>query len=99
MKKRLNALATGEGGSTEAEDVGSTSKNEQSSGRKEKTRGAIAKWYVIGYLIIIAGMLAAGTLKSYSVQDTKDILLAISGVLSGPLGFIIGYYFKAGPNE
>ena len=28
------------------------------------------------------------------VADVKDMLVAISGVLSGPLGFIIGYYFR-----
>lgn len=29
------------------------------------------------------------------VADVKDMLVAISGVLSDSLGFIIGYYFKA----
>jgi hypothetical protein len=32
--------------------------------------------------------------QCYSVTDIKDILLAESGILSGPLGFIIGFYFK-----
>lgn len=69
--------------------------SEQMDSKREKTRSNIALIYVIAYLFIIAGALTVGYWKGYSVNDHKDILLAISGILSGPLGFIIGYYFKA----
>lgn len=67
----------------------------QSEPSPETTRSKIAKIYVIGYLLIISGVLIGGFYKNSSVDENKDILLAISGILSGPLGFIIGYYFKA----
>lgn len=69
--------------------------SEQMDSKRENTRSYIALFYVIAYLVIIAGALVVGYWKGYSVNDHKDILLAISGILSGPLGFIIGYYFKA----
>ena len=64
----------------------------------ENTRKWIAYIYVFAYLIIIFVGLIVGLIK-FNVIETKDILLAISGVLSGPLGFIIGYYFKASSGE
>ena len=36
-----------------------------------------------------------GLLFNYTPDDYKDLLVAVSGILSGPLGFIVGYYFKA----
>lgn len=68
---------------------------EQRATKRESTRSYIALIYVIAYLAIVAAALSISTLKEYSIQDNKDLLLAISGILSGPLGFIIGYYFKA----
>lgn len=79
----------------EREDVGQTSGTAQMPLRRERTRSSIALVYVVAYLVIIAGALMFGIYKGYSINDQKDILLAISGVLSGSLGFIIGYYFKA----
>lgn len=67
--------------------------------KREGTRSSIALFYVIGYLVIIAGVLIMSAVKDYTIGDNKDMLLAISGILSGPLGFIIGYYFKAANKE
>lgn len=69
--------------------------SEQMDSKRETTRSSIAMIYVLAYLAIIAGALILGAFKNYTITDNKDILLAISGILSGPLGFIIGYYFKA----
>lgn len=33
--------------------------------------------------------------NTFSVDEYKDMLVTVSGILSGPLGFIVGYYFKA----
>ncbi len=63
--------------------------------KREDTRSKIALWYVLGFLIIIAYALVIFLLKDMTIDDLRDLLLAISGVLSGPLGFIIGYYFKS----
>ena len=67
--------------------------------KREGTRSSIALFYVIGYLVIIAGVLIMAAVKNYTINDNKDMLLAISGILSGPLGFIIGYYFKVANKE
>lgn len=73
--------------------------SEQRAAKRETTRSHIALIYVIAYLFIIAGALILGAWKGFTIQDNKDMLLAISGILSGPLGFIIGYYFKASSSE
>jgi len=63
--------------------------------KRETTRSKIALIYVGSFLAIIALCLIGGTCVGYTVDNHKDILLTVSGVLSGPLGFIVGYYFKA----
>lgn len=61
---------------------------------KESTQREIGLFYVRAFVIIIGGVILLTLIFCYSVTDIKDLLLAISGVLSGPLGFIIGFYFK-----
>lgn len=61
---------------------------------KEETRKFIAYVYVSVFLIIVGLTLVFMLLRCYSIIDIKDMLLAESGILSGPLGFIIGFYFK-----
>lgn len=68
---------------------------EISQNPKENTRRLIAGLYVCAFFAIIYICLIIGVVNNYSVNDYKDILIAVSGVLSGPLGFIVGYYFKA----
>jgi hypothetical protein len=62
---------------------------------KENTRSQIAKIYVWAYFCVIAAVFVIGFFCRFQVTDYKDMLIAVSGVLSGPLGFIVGYYFKA----
>ena len=79
-------------------DIGKTSDllaQDEKEKKRENTRSYIAMIYVVAYLFIIGSSLIFGLLNNSSVDDNRDILLAISGILSGPLGFIIGYYFKA----
>lgn len=78
----------------ESLEVGKTNNNDSNS-KRENTRSTIALIYVSCFLGIITVCFVGGTIVGYSVDDHKDMLLTISGVLSGPLGFIVGYYFKA----
>lgn len=69
-------------------------------GKKETARQRIAMIYVVGFLLISTISLLTVFFKpEYNVNDTKDLLVTVSGILSGPLGFIIGYYFKAGEDK
>ena len=72
-----------------------TDKNMSSDTRKESTRTYIAQLYVWAFFIVIGVVFVIGVVKCFTVDEFKDMLVTISGVLSGPLGFIVGYYFKA----
>jgi len=63
--------------------------------KRETTRSTIAKIYLCCFFVILAAGMVFCAIFAQQVTDVKDMLVAISGVLSGPLGFIIGYYFKA----
>ena len=78
-------------------DVPETSEGETKifQNPKENTRRIIASLYVCAFFVILFVCLLIGVLNGYTVDDYKDMLIAVSGVLSGPLGFIVGYYFKA----
>lgn len=72
-----------------------TDSNSNSDSKKESTRTYIAQLYVWAFFIVIAIVFVTGFIHSFSVDEYKDMLVTVSGVLSGPLGFIVGYYFKA----
>ncbi len=65
------------------------------SDKRENTRSYIAQVYVWALFIVIGFVFIIGYLKCFKVDEYKDMLVTVSGVLSGPLGFIVGYYFKA----
>lgn len=66
-----------------------------SSDPKENTRSIIAMIYVCAFFCVIIIVFGVGIYKCFKVDEFKDMLVTVSGVLSGPLGFIVGYYFKA----
>lgn len=66
-----------------------------SSDPKENTRSRIAMIYVIAFFVVILLVFIWGCRNGFKVDEYKDMLVTVSGVLSGPLGFIVGYYFKA----
>lgn len=70
-------------------------KTAESKEQTESTRRSIAIFFVQGFVLTVAGVILIGTFRDYTVNENKDMLLAVSGILSGPLGFIIGYYFKS----
>jgi hypothetical protein len=67
-----------------------------------KTRRELAWAVVIGYLVLLAIVIAMPVVflfaKNPPVDDVQKIIGALSGTLSGLagiLGFVVGYYFKA----
>lgn len=68
--------------------------------KRELVREKLAIVFVIGlFLILIIGSILGFASDKEQVQNITDLILAFSGVLSGPLGFIIGYYFKRQEEE
>ena len=63
--------------------------------KRENTRSEIAKFFVYAFFVVIFLVFLTCWEKAWSIQDFSDLLLSVSGILSGPLGFIIGFYFKA----
>lgn len=66
---------------------------------REDTRGRLAQFYVIGFFIILilvalVSIIATPAEGQSSVDNLRESVLAVSGILSGPLGFIIGFYFR-----
>ena len=66
--------------------------------KREATRGVLALVFILGFFIILilGGLLVAinNSELSDKVKNLQDVFLTISGVLSGPLGFVVGYYFR-----
>lgn len=63
--------------------------------KKENARSRIAFLYVSSFLAIIVIVFAYSLVSVLKINDIKDLLITVSGIMSGPLGFIIGYYFKS----
>lgn len=69
--------------------------------KREETRfrGLITASFVGVYLVFIIITVALWGLSLFfplrgSTDELKDLTLTISGVFSGPLGLMIGYYFR-----
>lgn len=73
---------------------------------RDKTRSKVAFWFTIGYFALLgvtlvgAPMYNAVLMVHYGITDPslllpiKDVLLTIAGIVGGPIGFVVGYYFK-----
>ena len=85
---------------SDAKSVLLESKSEDSpEGKRENTRSKIAHFYVYAFFGTILLSFIVGLINCFSVKDYGDLLITVSGILSGPLGFIIGYYFKASSRD
>lgn len=63
--------------------------------KRERNRGTLAMVFVILFFCVIFVTFIIGyTTEEFNIQDYKDLLTTVSSILSGPLGFIIGFYFK-----
>lgn len=69
--------------------------SEKRAEQKESTRSVIASQYVLGFFGVILAVIAVALYRDFDIEGYKDLLITVSGILSGPLGFIIGYYFKS----
>ena len=67
--------------------------------KREDTRGKLAQYFLVGFFICIIGASFAAIIVdpgegASRIDNFRETVLTLSGVLSGPLGFIIGYYFR-----
>lgn len=60
--------------------------------RTENTRNMIALIFILSYLALLLILIVLSTFFALDETASKDYLLAIGT----PLGFIVGFYFKAG---
>ena len=67
------------------------------SQKREDVRGALSMVFLIGFFaVLIIGIVAAIYFpQGDPANNIKEIVLTISGVLAGPLGFVIGFYFRS----
>ena len=63
--------------------------------RKEHTRSKMAILFVLGFFAILFLCFIYAMQVKASLSDLKDTLIGVIGALSGTLGFIVGYYYKA----
>lgn len=89
----VTAINGNDASDTSVDDVGGAAV--QAVPPKEKTKSLLAKVFVWSFLIVIGllpiTLLFFGKIK---VDDYKDIVLTLAGVLGGPLGIVITSYFK-----
>ena len=88
------ALAGGNPVTLFGQSSGHLTTKEQRAGKRESVRSQIALNYIFGFFIIIILGLIIGWAQGFQIKDYKDMMISISGILSGPLGFIVGFYFK-----
>ena len=58
-----------------------------------------ANLIITGYVIFILGAMVIAATSLFlpiqgTISDVKDIILTISAIFSGPLGLIIGYFYR-----
>ena len=67
--------------------------------RREDARGLLAMTFTVAtFLLFILGFLLTLATDGDKVENFKEIFLTISGIFSGLLGFVVGYYFRRGEN-
>jgi len=72
---------------------GDVSEEDEKPEHREHTRSKMALLFVLGFFSILF-LCIAYAIKA-SLNELKDILVAIIGALSGTLGFIVGFYYKS----
>jgi hypothetical protein len=85
--------------STKVDFVNTSLTDDSPQSPRESTRSKIAITYVYAFFFTIACTFIIGLIKCFTSKEYIDMMLGVSGILSGPLGFIIGFYFKASDNK
>ena len=62
---------------------------------REHTRSKMALLFVLGFFAIQFLCIVFAIKVDATIDQLKDILVAVIGALSGTLGFIVGYYYKS----
>lgn len=62
---------------------------------RELTRSRMALLFVLGFFSILFLCVAYAVKVNASLNELKDLLVAVIGALSGTLGFIVGFYYKS----
>ena len=74
---------------------GDVSQEDEKPEHREHTRSKMALLFVLGFFSILFLCIAYAVKVGASLNELKDILVAIIGALSGTLGFIVGFYYKS----
>lgn len=74
---------------------GDVSEEDEKPEHREHTRSKMALLFVLGFFSILFLCIAYAIKVKASLNELKDILVAIIGALSGTLGFIVGFYYKS----
>ena len=64
-------------------------------GQAQKTRNWIASLLIIPYVIFIITALIKGIILSNSVDDLIKFTSLLAGIISAPVGAIIGFYYRS----
>ena len=58
--------------------------------KREVTRSTFALIFLVGFIVLLGlGMLLGFFMEGDQLNNTQEVLLTISGILSGPLGFVV----------
>jgi len=81
------------------QEILSSRRNFDPKKHKDETRAKIALFVVRAFFILIGIVLIGVPLYNLFVNDTRmlsvvDLISMLSGVISAPFGFVVGYYFK-----
>ena len=71
------------------------SQEDEKPEHREHTRSKMALLFVLGFFSILFLCIAYAAKVGATLNELKDILVAIIGALSGTLGFIVGFYYKS----
>lgn len=62
---------------------------------REGTSRIIAIVFVSGYFFFLFAILFIGFRLKWPVEDYKEMFISTTAILSSPLSFILGYFFKS----
>lgn len=65
--------------------------------KREDARGQLAVVFTVATFVLFAlGFILVLFSEGNKIENFKDVILTISGIFSGLLGFVVGYYFRKG---